>query len=518
MELENKVNEIIKNLNVDLNDLNNNDLNLLTNQTFNALYQINNNIEYCTVYSSVINVVNRINKKETDDEIKNKFHKFRHQLDLLDQVKQENFKNIETINDVQKQIIFEKVKHLKSLFQPEQRSPEWYKIRETLCTASADTYDIIMGNQKKVILKKCGLGTPFHGNKYTWHGNKYEDIAIGIYESRYNREVWEFGLIQHPTINCLGASPDGITTCGRMLEIKCPSGRKINGHIKPVYFCQMQTQMEVCDLDVCDFFEANIIQYRSYDEYKKDEYIEDIDDPDYIPYLDIIPMKLDNGFIKVPNDRRTSDGLEKGMIGSYGPHPGDMKHIFPPFHVSSREQYKWMMNKKEEFAKKDIELIIDYWYCQTTSLNIVKRDRKWWSDKKITEKLYDTWDKIYEARKTENGTDKYLSTKKYNEKYNIDQGTTVDLSNLFGDEDNNKQTNLLTNEIKLDECLLFSDDDFTINEPKPKKKIKKIKKKKIKKIKKVKKIKKKKVIKNAETSLDTEVIQMMSELCISDSD
>ena len=229
-------------------------------------------------------------------------------------------------------------------------------------------------------------------------------------------------------------------------------------------------------------------------------------------------MKLDNGFIKVPNDRRTSDGLEKGMIGSYGPHPGEMKHIFPPFDVSSSEQYKWMINKKEEFAKKGIELIIDYWYCQTTSLNIVNRDRKWWSDKKITEKLYDTWDKIYEARKTENGTDKYLSTKKYNEKYNIDQGTTVDLSNLFGDEDNNKQTNLLTNEIKLDECLLFSDDDFTINEPKPKKKIKKIKKKKIKKIKKVKKIKKKKVIKNAETSLDTEVIQMMSELCICDSD
>ena len=33
MELENKVQEVIKNLNVDLNDLNNYDINLLTNQT-----------------------------------------------------------------------------------------------------------------------------------------------------------------------------------------------------------------------------------------------------------------------------------------------------------------------------------------------------------------------------------------------------------------------------------------------------------------------------------------------------
>ena len=522
MELENKVNKVIKNLNVDLNDLNNSDLNLLTNQTFNALYQIDNNIDYCTVYSSVINVVNRVNKKESDNEIINKFHKFRHQLDLLEQVKQENLKNIGAINNIQKQIIFEKVKHLKSLFQPEQRTPEWYKIRETLCTASADTYDIITNHQNKVILKKCGLGKPFNGNKYTWHGNKYEDIAIGIYESRYNREVWEFGLIKHPIIDCLGASPDGITTCGRMLEIKCPSGRKINGHIKPVYFCQMQTQMEVCDLEVCDFFEANIVQYRSYNEYKKDQYINDIDDPDYLPYLDIIPMKLDNGHIKVPNDRRTSEGLEKGMIGSYGPHPGDMKHIFPPFNVSSNEQYKWMMDKKEEYSKKGIELIIDYWYCQTTSLNIVKRDRKWWADKKLTEKLYDTWDKIYEARKTVNGTDKYLSTREYNKKYNIDQGTTVDLSNLFGDEDT-KSINLLTDDIKLDECMLFSDDDFVIDEPKKKiKKVKKVKKiknvKKIKIVKKKKKKKKKKIIKNIETSLDTEVIQMMDELCICDSD
>ena len=32
-----------------------------------------------------------------------------------------------------------------------------------------------------------------------------------IYEHIYNSKVGEFGLIQHPTISYLGASPDGVS-------------------------------------------------------------------------------------------------------------------------------------------------------------------------------------------------------------------------------------------------------------------------------------------------------------------
>jgi len=409
---------------------------------------------------------------------------------------------------MKKQILFEKVKHIKSLFQPAQRQPEWYEMRETLFTASTDIYDILFGNPNKVILKKCGEGKPFTGNKYTWHGNKYEDIAIGIYESRYQRKVWEFGLIRHPKITVLGASPDGITTCGRMVEIKCPSGRKINGHIKPVYFCQMQTQLEVCDLDVCDFFECNIIEYRSYDDYKKDIY-----DPEFVDFLDIIPPRLNNGFVKLPNDSRTEHGLEKGMIGSYGNDPGSMSHIYPPFNVSSDEQYKWLLQKQTEMKMEGIDLNIDFWYLETSSLNIVNRDKEWWKKHNVTQKLYDTWAKIEDARKTKNGTDQYLSTSEYNKKYNIDQGVTIDLTDLWGEDENKKVIDKENEIIELSKCLLDSDDDFTITEPEPKKKVKKVKV--VKKIKKVKKVKvKKKSSKDAELTLDDDIMGMIGTLQI----
>jgi putative phage-type endonuclease len=347
---------------------------------------------------------------------------FNFKLNILKNMKTEILNYIKEIELIEKEVQFDKVKYLKSLYQPIQRTPDWYKERETMFTASSDVHNIITAKKPdRLVSKKCGYSSEFTGNVYTWHGNKYEDIAISIYEERYNREVWEFGLLRHPTIKVLGASPDGITTCGRMVEIKCPSGRKINGKIKPVYFTQMQTQMEVCDLEVCDFFECNIIEYKDYNEYKKDIYENDID------VLDILPMRFNKDFINLPNDRKTKHGLEKGMIGSYGDDPGNMIHIYPPFHLNSKDQYEWLLNKKKELELKNINLNIEFWYLQTSSLNIVKRDRKWWNDNKITEKLYKTWELIEEARKTENGVDKYLSQKEYEKKYNIvDESEKVD--------------------------------------------------------------------------------------------
>ena len=40
---------------------------------------------------------------------------------------------------------------------------------------------------------------------------------------------------------------------GRMLEIKCPYSRVINGIVPDNYEVQMQIQLEVCDLEICDF-------------------------------------------------------------------------------------------------------------------------------------------------------------------------------------------------------------------------------------------------------------------------
>ena len=47
----------------------------------------------------------------------------------------------------------------------------------------------------------------------------------------------------------MGASPDGITDDGVMVEIKCPPKRKFTKTVPPHYKMQVLGQLEVCNLD-----------------------------------------------------------------------------------------------------------------------------------------------------------------------------------------------------------------------------------------------------------------------------
>lgn len=107
------------------------------------------------------------------------------------------------------------------------------------------------------------IKTPFH-----W-GQKYEPLSVMLYENMYNTKVADFGCIQHDKYKFLGASPDGINVdmsserYGRMLEIKNIVNREINGIPKKEYWIQMQMQMEVCDLNECDFLETKFVEYEN---------------------------------------------------------------------------------------------------------------------------------------------------------------------------------------------------------------------------------------------------------------
>ena len=61
---------------------------------------------------------------------------------------------------------------------------------------------------------------------------------------------------------------------GRMIEIKNVVSREITGIPKMEYWIQMQLQMEVCDLNECDFLETKFIQYSNEEEYREDNEIE----------------------------------------------------------------------------------------------------------------------------------------------------------------------------------------------------------------------------------------------------
>jgi len=153
-----------------------------------------------------------------------------------------------------------KVKSLLEIPQYEQRSPEWFAQRNNALTAS-DLPTVLSENKYKqpwnLLVEKCDPnGKPFVGNAATRWGTHYEDIAIEKYSSLRNKKVLSFGLLIHPQYSWLGGSPDGITTDGILLEVKCPLTRPIiQGEVPEHYRSQVLLNLEICDLEVAHFIE-----------------------------------------------------------------------------------------------------------------------------------------------------------------------------------------------------------------------------------------------------------------------
>jgi putative phage-type endonuclease len=156
-----------------------------------------------------------------------------------------------------------------------QRTPEWFKLREDRLTAS-DLYDAIKNPQGLAKKKLKGVTFNSSGVPALKWGTMYEPMATRIYSTMVNKEIFEFGLVINEDIKHFGASPDGITEEGIMIEIKCPIKRKIiDGTIPDKYYYQIQGQLAVCKLKECDYVECEFIEFKS-----KEEYLENIKDLD----------------------------------------------------------------------------------------------------------------------------------------------------------------------------------------------------------------------------------------------
>jgi putative phage-type endonuclease len=157
-------------------------------------------------------------------------------------------------------VIHTRVQELLLIPQYEQRTPEWYRQRDNAITAS-DIPTVLGENHYKtpwtLLMDKCNANPkPFVGNSATRWGNHYEDIAIEKYSERYNKKVLSFGLLIHRDYDWLGGSPDGITTDGILLEVKCPLKRKIvMGEVPEHYLSQVLLNLEICDLEMGHFIE-----------------------------------------------------------------------------------------------------------------------------------------------------------------------------------------------------------------------------------------------------------------------
>ena len=209
-------------------------------------------------------------------------------------------------------------------------------------------------------VNKC---SPTHVNTESplhW-GQKFEHLSVKIYEDAFNTKIAEFGCIKHSNSNYhVGASPDGINVCpnsplyGRAVEIKNVVSRIITGIPKKEYWIQVQIQLEICNLDECDFLET---QFKT--PYNDDEDAFNAD-----------ALNDDDGYFYTRNDN-----MRRGVIVQYMKE-GKPFYQYAPLHCTKKSFYAWFYECNEKYS--DLTWITNiYWKLEVFSCVLIKRDRAW---------------------------------------------------------------------------------------------------------------------------------------------
>lgn len=268
-------------------------------------------------------------------------------------------------------VLEDKINFLRALPQPTQRTSEWYLFRHGLITAS-NAYKAFEGAStvNQLIYEKClplktsittddkmvNTSSPLH-----W-GQKYEPVSVSVYENVYHTKVEDFGCIRHSKHAFLGASPDGINVLkgsplyGRMLEIKNVVNREINGVPKKEYWIQTQLQMEVCDLNECDFLETKFVEYSNSVQFEED----------------------DDG----TNTNRTKKNEIKGMILYFNTSEGKPFYVYKNIELVNKQDVEaWEIGSIENSESLKMSWIKTiYWKLETLSCVLIQRNTKWFLD------------------------------------------------------------------------------------------------------------------------------------------
>ena len=285
--------------------------------------------------------------------------------------------------------IIEKLEKLKQLDLPEQRSKEWYELREKVLTASSLADALGEGHfstKENLLIQKCGGPrdkVPF--DIVEW-GVKYEPIATKFYEIMNQLTIVEFGLVPHPKFKIFGASPDGICDIdspedyiGRMLEIKCPPKRQFTEEVPRHYWMQMQGQLESCDLEECDFLQVKFSEYLNDIDYLEDKYLEN--------------DKIKEGY--------SSSNLPKGLVLSFitnkeGEDP-EIDYKYCEFGKSYDELIQWSEEMIQKYNKTYDHIVMKWWKIERYECTLVGRDREWWLS--VQPKIIDFWEDVLHYRK-----------------------------------------------------------------------------------------------------------------------
>lgn len=260
---------------------------------------------------------------------------------------------------------------LRNLPQPEQRSPEWYAQRDRMITASDFGKALKSEKARESFAKE--KATPIFdrleceakgleylrpqrrtGGRACQHGIMFEPVCDLIYRHlcRPGAVTEEFGLLPHPSIEYLGASPDGICNAlsseasmvGRLVEYKAPISRVIQqGRVPEAYMAQMQGQLEVTGLDECDYLECSL---RLVEESVAKALVASEQPPD-------------------------AYGLIIGYTSSGDTTP---TYVYGPFNRIDDEAAFAMLDDSDIPNEADVM----YWVLDTYQLATVRRNQGWW--------------------------------------------------------------------------------------------------------------------------------------------
>lgn len=279
------------------------------------------------------------------------------------------------------QLLQKRIEELKAKPQPQQRTSQWYEFRHNLITASNAWKAFESQAQiNSLIYEKCqpmktfetdARAGPVNVNSSLHWGQKYEPLSVILYEQKFNTTVDDFGCIQHEKHYFLGASPDGINVdpksdkFGRMLEIKNVVSREITGVPKKEYWVQTQLQMEVCDLDECDFLETKFVEYENIDAFLND-----------------------------------TEDKTRGIIMYFQTKEERPFYIYKVVNNYEEENIEQWENEMITLHEMDKKMWVQnyFWKLEVFSCVLLKRDREWFQSN--ISQLENVWNIILEERET----------------------------------------------------------------------------------------------------------------------
>lgn len=134
-----------------------------------------------------------------------------------------------------------------------QRTQEWFMARAGRITASIAADCLGLGlNSRASAWRTILMTEPDKDSPAKFWGREHEDEARAEYEIQSGAFVNTTGFWVHPSLDWLGASPDGLIGDEGILEILCPKAPRQS---VPLYKrIQALTQLIVTERQWCDFW------------------------------------------------------------------------------------------------------------------------------------------------------------------------------------------------------------------------------------------------------------------------